>query len=234
MQAVHDELCQRNIPVELFTEKRIQRRQLPISNDTLVVGFVPTVLAAVKLLGLQAPPTNDYPQALQSFLRRRIWQSTVAQLISHIYEGGAPIFAKPQGRKKRFTGHVFAQPDDLQYLENASNTTPILCAEVVEWLSEYRVFVVRSNIVGIKHYSGDPAIKIDERIIADAIQRLGNSGEITAGYGMDFGVMRTGQTALVEWNDGFSLGSYGLDRVVYTDLLIARWCEITGNAPTTS
>jgi hypothetical protein len=29
-------------------------------------------------------------------------------------------------------------------------------------------------------------------------------------------------------NDGFSLGSYGLAEEVYTDLLIARWLELTG------
>jgi hypothetical protein len=33
--------------------------------------------------------------------------------------------------------------------------------------------------------------------------------------------------ALVEWNDGFSLGSYGLEGGLYTDLILARWCELT-------
>ncbi len=37
------------------------------------------------------------------------------------------------------------------------------------------------------------------------------SGEGTAGYGLDLGVLSGGQTALVEWNDGFSLGAYELD-----------------------
>jgi hypothetical protein len=38
-----------------------------------------------------------------------------------------------------------------------------------------------------------------------------------------------GDTALIELNDGFSLGSYGLDRSVYADLILARWTELMSN-----
>jgi hypothetical protein len=48
------------------------------------------------------------------------------------------------------------------------------------------------------------------------------------GYGLDLGVLSGGQTALVEWNHGFSLGSYGLDSSLYTELILARWCEFMG------
>jgi hypothetical protein len=230
MQVVYDELRSRGIPVELFTEKRIRRRQLPLAKDTLVVGYVQTFLAALQLLDIQPPPTNDYPAALEPFFHRRIWESTVERLIDWIYDGNAPVFAKPKGRKKRFTGCVFGYPDDLRYLEGTSRSTPVLCSDVVEWLSEYRVFVIRSKIVGVRHYKGDVAIQLDEAVVAEAVRLLERSGEATAGYAVDLGVMGEGQTALVEWNDGFSLGSYGLDQAIYTDLLIARWCEITESA----
>ena len=135
---------------------------------------------------------------------------------------------KPEGRKKRFTGHVFTHPDDLFYTEGASRKTPILCSEVVKWLSEYRVYVLNGSIVGVKHYEGDREIKIDEQVAVEAVHLLQASHQGTAGYAIDLGIMSDGKTALVEWNDGFSLGSYNLDRAVYTDLQIARWCEITG------
>jgi hypothetical protein len=95
-------------------------------------------------------------------------------------------------------------------------------------LSEYRVFVIRGNIVGTKHYAGDSSIDVDESIVNQAIELLEQSSQKTAAYAADFGVLATGQTAVVEWNDGYSLGSYGLDRAIYTDLLITRWCELTG------
>ncbi len=226
MRDVYDELRQRDIPVELFTEKRIRRRQLPLAHDTLVVGYVQTVLAALQLLGIQPPPTNDYPSALQPLFHRRIWESTIEHLTDWVYAGNEPIFAKPKGRKKRFTGHVFAQADDLRYIEEASMATPVFCSEVLEWLSEYRVFVTQSTIVGIKHYAGDPAIRIDEQVASEAVRLLDSTGEATAAYAIDLGVIPGGQTALVAWNDGFSLGHYGLDRTAYTNLLITRWCEI--------
>jgi hypothetical protein len=228
MQDVYDELQSRQIPVELFTAKRISRRQLLVAKDTLVVGYVNSVLASLKMLGIDAPSPNDYPEALKSFYHRHFWESTVGQLRQQVYEGSKPIFAKPKERKKRFTGHVFGYVDGLAYLEGVSNQTAILCSDVVEWLSEYRVFVIRGSIVGTKHYAGDSSITVDESIVKQAIELLEQSQQKTAAYGVDFGVLATGQTAVVEWNDGYSLGSYGLDGAIYTDLLITRWCELTG------
>jgi hypothetical protein len=133
----------------------------------------------------------------------------------HFGGSGQAVFAKPLGRQKRFTGHVFAGPDDLIHLEGASRSMPIHCAEIVTWLSEYRVFVVGGDIVGIRHYGGDPSIRPDE-VISEAVGKLEASDEATASYGTDFGVLAEGRTALVEWKDGFGLGSYGLEHGLYT------------------
>ena len=35
-------------------------------------------------------------------------------------------------------------------------------------------------------------------------------------------------TRVLEINDGFALGSYGLDPIQYAKLLSARWAELTG------
>jgi ATP-grasp domain, R2K clade family 2 len=115
------------------------------------------------------------------------------------------------------------------YLEGASRITPIFCAEVVDWVSEYRCYVIRGEIVGIRHYGGNPAVGVDEAVIARAIRNLESAGESTAGYALDFGVLADGRIALVEWNDGFSLGSYGLESGLYADLILARWLELTGD-----
>ncbi len=228
MRDVYDELRQRNIPVELFTDKRLHRRQLPVSKDTLVVGYVETMYTVFKLLGIHPPSPNDYPSILQPLFYRRIWNSSLQDLMNSVMESGIPIFAKPSEQKKLFTGQVFKHSADLNNTDNAPMTTPIFCSEVVDWLSEYRVFVIHGNIVGARHYDGDPAVKIDERVATEAVRLLEKSEDATAAYAIDLGVISTGQTALIEWNDGFSLGSYGLDRWVYTGLLIARWNELTG------
>ncbi|MFY0569486.1 ATP-grasp domain-containing protein [Archangium lansingense] len=232
MRDVLGGLQERGIPAELFTAKRLERRQLPLDRETLVAGDVPSVLGALGQLGLEPPPTNDYPRSLEPFLHRRLWTSTVRRLVAGIEDGSSPpVFAKPQGRKKRFTGHVFGTQEDLLYLQRTSLSTPILCSEVVRWRSEYRVFVIRGRIVGVRHYAGDPAIPVDEAQVERAVRSLEEAGEGTAAYGVDFGVLETGQTALIEWNDGFALGSYGLDRSLYTELTLTRWEELTGGTP---
>ena len=217
----------RGITVELFTKKKLARRQLPLDRQTLVAVGVPVVVGALRQLGIDAPVPNDYHISLQPLLHRRFWTSTVGRLIDDLYEGSVrPIFAKPSERLKRFTGHVFASPVDLIYLEGASRSTPIFCAEVVDWVSEYRSYVIRGEIVGIRHYGGNPAVELDEAVVARAIRSLESAGESTTGYALDFGVLADGRTALVEWNDGFSLGSYGLEGGLYTELVLARWCEL--------
>lgn len=221
-------LRERGIPANLFTRKRLARRQLPLGRNTLVAGEVPVVLGALRQLGLEPPAPNDYPTSLRHLLHRRVWASTVRRLRDDMFEGlGQPVFAKPLGRQKRFTGRVFASPNDLIHLEGASGAASIHYSEVVEWVSEYRVFVVWGRVVGIRHYGGDPAVQLNEAVVAKAVDLLSASGEATAGYGLDLGVLSGGQTALVEWNDGFSLGSYGLDPGHYTDLILARWLELT-------
>ena len=46
----------------------------------------------------------------------------------------------------------------------------------------------------------------------------------------DFGLLTSGETALVEWNDAFALGSYDLDPQLYTDLILTRWEELIRTA----
>ncbi|MMZ67938.1 hypothetical protein D1872_305770 [compost metagenome] len=47
------------------------------------------------------------------------------------------------------------------------------------------------------------------------------------GYAVDFGLTDKGETLLVEVNDGYSLGHYGLFSLDYAKLLSARWAELT-------
>ena len=48
-----------------------------------------------------------------------------------------------------------------------------------------------------------------------------------AGYAIDFGLTDKGETLLIEVNDGYSLGCYGLVYLDYAKLLSARWAELT-------
>lgn len=47
------------------------------------------------------------------------------------------------------------------------------------------------------------------------------------GYAIDFGLTDKGETLLIEVNDGYALGHYGLFSLDYAKLLSARWAELT-------
>ena len=47
-----------------------------------------------------------------------------------------------------------------------------------------------------------------------------------AGYSIDFGITDDNRTLLIECNDGWSLGNYGLEPSKYCRLLGKRWHEL--------
>ncbi len=226
-ERVVQELQRRGVPVTLYTAKRMQRRQVPLDGTALVVGDMPCILGALKQLSIPEPALNDYPAALQSWLHRRIWRATLGELEAGLRHGSfLPTFAKPATRRKRFTGGVFSSEDDLSQVYGVSRQERLLCSEVVTWVSEYRVYVVHSQIRSIDQYAGDMAVPVDQEVIRQAIRALDAAGESYAGYALDVGVLASGQTALVEMNDGFAVGAYEIDSTNYTDLLWARWEEL--------
>ncbi|MGK7929223.1 MAG: ATP-grasp domain-containing protein [Spirulina sp.] len=225
--SLYRELTARNYEITLFTPKRLQRRQLPLDRNSFVAGEIPIVLSALKQIDIPLRKLDDYPSSLHSFLHRRIWKSPLRKLEEKLQQGtNKPIFAKPANRSKRFTGRVFESFHDLWYISGVSRQEEIWCSDVVSWLSEYRVYILHSQIVGIYSYGEKSDADLDEEIVKEAIQCLDDAGESVAGYALDFGVLSTGETALIEMNDGFSLRNYGLSDRIYTDLLIARWQEL--------
>ena len=226
-QLVVEELTERGISISFYTEKRIQRRQLPLDNQSLVVGDMSCVLGALKQLGIPEPLINDYPACLNYLMYRKKWISTVSKLEKRFIDGNyAPIFAKPATRSKRFTGCIFETEHDLYKIYGVSRQEKLLCSEVVYWVSEYRVYVVNSEIRSVDFYNGDNSVFIDVKQVQQAIKALDDAGESYAGYAIDFGVLDSGETALVEMNDGFAVGAYSIDRKNYTDLILARWEEL--------
>ncbi|MDJ0366489.1 ATP-grasp domain-containing protein [Hymenobacter sp. H14-R3] len=225
-KGVMEVLEARGIRYEVFTAKRILRNQLVVDEDTFVVGDNAVIIPVLKKLGFIC--SNDsYPKSLEKYYGRHIWVTTIRDLVSqNSFKDVSGIFVKPKSKTKLFTGFVIKSEYDLFQLSVFSKNTDLYCSALVRWLSEYRVFVNNSEIVGVKLYAGNESLKLDMAVVEQAITEFEDSADRVSAYGIDFGVLDTGQTTLVEWNDGFALGSYGLDKEVYTDLLLTRWEEI--------
>ncbi len=224
-------LGRRGIAVRYYTIKRIHRRQLPLGRDTFIAGDMDAMHGAMRQLGIPVPAPDDYPAALGEFLRRRVWTSTLGEVERALESGSTPTtFVKPADRRKGFTGVVCYSERDVAMLGNVSRRQRVRCSEVVRWVSEYRVYVVDRRVVSVGHYDGDPTVPLDFGVVEAAVDAYRRSGQAPSAYGIDFGVLSTGETALVEANDGYALGAYGIDADSYTELLMRRWDELLGSA----
>jgi hypothetical protein len=227
MREARDSLVARGIDVTLFTRKRMDRRQLAITPATLVVGEIPVVETALKQLGIDPPGDDSYPEALRPYLLRRVWQSTVGDVESRFVEGdGHAVFVKPRDRLKRFTGFVAEDTSSLARLASISRRAEVWCAAVVAFRSEHRAYVVDGDVLGVHPYTGDPTLVPDRRVIDEVVAAWTKTGLGARGYGIDFGVLEDGRTALVELNDGYGLGNYGLSSDDYLSLCLARWQQL--------
>ena len=100
----------------------------------------------------------------------------------------------------------------------------IYYSNVIEVVSEWCTFVLYGSVIDVRPYAGDWHFHCSSDIIESAVRDYKSA---PAGYAIDFGITRAGQTVLIEVNDGYSLGSYGLDPVYYAKLLSARWAQLT-------
>jgi len=224
--------CDRlGLPVILYTRKNIERRNLPLSRETFIAGDMPVMHGAMRQLGIEVPEPNDYPASLRGFMHRRVWKSTLEAVEQGIsLNMGEPVFAKPAERRKSFTGKVFSSHADFAAVGSASRRQEVWCSEVVSWLAEFRIYVIGERIVDIDHYAGDPAVSPDQRVIEEALITYRQSGEAPSAYGIDFGVLASGQTALIEANDGYALGAYSIEARPYAELVMRRWSELLERA----
>lgn len=85
-------------------------------------------------------------------------------------------------------------------------------------------FVRYGKILDVRPYKGDWKVHYNPSIIENAIKDYVNAPNA---YGIDLGVTSDGDILLVEVNDGYVLGCYGLFPDLYAKLIITRWAELT-------
>lgn len=61
---------------------------------------------------------------------------------------------------------------------------------------------------------GDESLTLDKEFVRKSVELLSSSC-FSPCHGLDFGVLDNGETAVMEWNDGYALASYGLNPHVF-------------------
>ena len=195
-------------------------KNLSKSGSELPVGSVEYMKKAFALCGLIVTPVSSYPKELEPFLGRQIIESKFFCVPDD-------WFVKPKDLKK-FTGAIKSEIyDQLCVREPISPTTPVWASAPVIWVSEWRYYLIDGELAGFGRYDDGPedAPTPDLSIVNAAIAAWTTAPK---GGSLDFGVLKDGRTALVEANDGFSLGYYKgtLTPQRYLSLLISRWTEL--------
>ena len=165
-------------------------------------------------------PVYNYPEELNKYLGRQI---KVIKL-KDLNEDMLPVFIKPV-EEKIARGIVAESLEDLKEYESLNPEAEIICSEPVRLVSEWRCFVRYGEVIGIQFYNGDINIKPDSSIICAAVS---DYTEIPAACSLDFGVTEERNNILIEMNDGFTIGAYGLNDELYAKFLMTRWAEIVG------
>lgn len=216
---VLDYCIEKDIEFDFFCLKNILRKRININKENMVVGTINAVHGSLKQLELQLPEIDDYPREINKFLYRDVLIKKAKDI------NNFPCFIKPAIRLKKFTGFVAQGKEDLHNFIYVSGNEICYVSNVVNFVSEWRVFVLNEKILDIKPAPSnvDHKLELDLNVIDKSVKLLGRK---RIGYAVDFGLLDNGKTALIEVNDGYSLGSYGLDKEKYFSLLSNRWIQL--------
>lgn len=192
-----------------------------VTREDIVVGGLGPSKMVLTQLGCTYPEL-DYPDELTSYLGRKIWKDKINRINEN--PDSWPLFVKPFVDKK-FVGRVIRSPKDLIGCGEWFDNQEVICSEVVNFIAEWRCFVKYGEVVDVRPYKGDWKVHYNPDVIENCIRDFIT---MPAGCALDFGVTDDGRTLLVEVNDGYSVGCYGLASVEYAKVLSARWSELTG------
>lgn len=156
---------------------------------------------------------------------RKVWKDTINSIASDETKWKAGWFVKPV-RSKAFTGKVIRSLNDLVGCGNYYEDYEVICSEVLDIRREWRCFIYYDEIYDIKPYKGDYHYTYDPKVLDCLMSDFRKWEQRLVACAIDIGVTAEHQTVLIECNDAYSLGAYGLVDYRYAKLISARWAQI--------
>jgi len=209
------------VPFDGNDLKNFSKKALCLETD-VVIGSVEAAIKFFELVGIETPKYIGYPKCLERYYGRDIQVTKFGDI-----KRALPYFIKPAEEVKKFTGCLIEKESTLDFLkkyDNLSEEDLVYVSDAVDILSEYRCFVHRNELKGIKHYQGDFKVFPDTKMVLEMIEEY--SREANIAYTLDVGVLKNGETILIEINDMWAIGSYGLDGKTYVSMVVDRFQEI--------
>lgn len=200
------------------TERMIE--MIPVGS----VGFVTKWLKEIYEIDYKPIQIPD-PLMKESFLKRNcgyIHNNEAKKWVEHSHLfGKEQVFLKNTSKLKEQI-HIIP----LYKLNDFDlNGNTYFYSEVIDFISEYRIFVYKNEIVGIKHYQGDFFKFPDENIIKEMVKKYAHCNAPVS-YTLDVGIHCKGKeyfTSVIEVHDFFSCGLYGFEEYKILPFMFSRW-----------
>jgi hypothetical protein len=190
----------------------------------IVVGSVEATMAFFEKMQIPIPKYLGYPESIRKYLGRNILELKFADIYDS--KQSFPLFVKPANDVKKFTGRIIKdrpELDSFKKSENIQDDEMVYVSTPVDIISEYRCFIHYGVLKGIQWYRGDfsrfPNVEIIHSIIKDY------KGANVA-YTIDIGILKDGDNILIEVNDLWAIGSYGLLGQIYAGMVVDRFRQI--------
>ena len=164
--------------------------------DCVPVGSIQFCKAWYVQIGVKKMPPLNIPKSLWPLVKREIFIS------KHIVPNGKRYFGKDPDIIKAPWNGIYSKYQGKPMF-------------FTEWrpdiVSEWRLFVLRGEIVGAKCYLGDPWIHPDKAYCKKAAHKY---GEENSSFTLDVMVQEKGETDILELHDFVACGLYGFGDVV--------------------
>lgn len=204
-----------------------------VQREDIVLDYIDQCNEIFNKFGI-SPEISDYPDELKPYLGRKIWKDTIDNISRDEEKWSAGYFVKPTS-SKAFTGKIIGSIADLVGCGNHSENYEVLVSEPIDICAEWRCFITYDDIIDVRPYGllMDKSKKsylyhYNPKVLNDMMQSFMGWEQRPAGCSMDICVTKDGRTLLVEVNDAYALGCYGLSSVFYSKMISARWSQLMG------
>lgn len=221
----------RELGAEIIPYHTIDEIYEQVTDEDIVLDYIDQCNSIFGKFGKE-PHIDDYPENFQKFLGRKVWKDTINSISLHEEKWSAGFFVKPI-RNKAFTGKVISSISDLVGCGNSYENYEVLVSEALNIKAEWRCFILYDEIIDVRPYGMliDPSRKshlyhYNADVLQEMIREFRNIENRPAACSMDICVTDDERTLLMEFNDAYSLGYYGLAPVLYAKMISARWSQI--------
>lgn len=213
--------------IKTYTAADVFTDTIPRTEDNIVVGHIDQCRRHIKAITGQDVPDLDYPIELIPFMKRKVAKTTLGEIYNRVTsdEVFEPIFIKSVDQK-HITGFVCSNFTD--YSRNCGGSDyskQVYTSEVLDFKAEFRTYIHRHDIVACLRYKGDYDKAPNRETVEEMLYALRNV-KMPVAYSIDVGIIATGETVLVECNDGFALGNYGVSARRYAEMNRDRWYQM--------